>query len=61
MIKDTSDRIAQTIKEIKQSLPPDVLLVAAAKTRTPDEVISAIEGGIRIIGYNYIQEAEHMR
>jgi len=61
MKKGTLDKIAQTVKKIKQSLPPDVLLVAAAKTRTPDEVRSAIEGGIRIIGYNYIQEAEHMR
>lgn len=61
MEKDTLDKIVTTVKEIQQSLPPDVLLVAAAKTRTPEEVRSAIDGGIRIIGYNYIQEAEHMR
>lgn len=42
------------------SLPTGVLLVAAAKTRTPEEVQAFINAGIRIIGYNYVQEAERM-
>jgi uncharacterized pyridoxal phosphate-containing UPF0001 family protein len=32
-------------------------LVAAAKTRTPEEIREAIESGIKIVGENYIQEA----
>ncbi len=61
MDKDASALILKNLKDIQQWLPPDVLLVAAAKTRSADEVISAIEGGIRSIGYNYVQEAERMR
>ena len=33
-------------------------LVAAAKNRTPDEVLQAVEAGIKVIGENYVQEAE---
>lgn len=33
------------------------MLVAASKTRTADEVQAAINAGIKIIGYNYVQEA----
>jgi PLP dependent protein len=39
-------------------LPPDVLLVAAAKTREPSEILAAINAGVKIIGENYVQEAE---
>ena len=34
------------------------MLVAASKTRTPEEVQAAIRAGIKVIGYNYLQEAE---
>jgi pyridoxal phosphate enzyme (YggS family) len=60
MDKDDSALILKNLKDIQQWLPPDVLLVAAAKTRSAEEVISAIEGGIRSIGYNYVQEADRM-
>jgi pyridoxal phosphate enzyme (YggS family) len=53
-------KIKESNIKILNSLPPDVLLVAAAKTRTPKEVQDAINAGIRIIGYNYVQEAERM-
>jgi uncharacterized pyridoxal phosphate-containing UPF0001 family protein len=56
-----SERIKRNITEIMQSLPPDVVLVAAAKTRSADEVNTAVTAGIDAIGYNYIQEAERMR
>lgn len=49
------------VKTIKGSLPPHVLLVAAAKTRTAAEVKTAIISGITAVGYNYVQEAETMR
>ena len=49
------------IKTILESLPPHVLLVAAAKTRPADELKTAINSGITAVGYNYIQEAETIR
>jgi len=39
-------------------LPKGVQLVAAAKTREPQEITWAIESGVKIIGENYVQEAE---
>jgi len=32
--------------------------VAAAKTRTPAEILEAVEAGVQVIGENYVQEAE---
>lgn len=40
-------------------LPAGVALEAAAKTRTAEEIGQAIEAGVKIIGENYLQEAEH--
>jgi hypothetical protein len=53
--------IKENVQSILAELPPGVELVAAAKTRTPDEIIEAIQAGVRIIGENYIQEAETAR
>jgi len=50
--------IKQNARLILDELPAGVQLVAAAKTREPQEILEAIEGGVRIIGENYIQEAE---
>jgi len=50
--------IKETVKELLAELPPGVRLVGAAKTRTPDEVLEAIEAGLEIVGENYVQEAE---
>jgi len=52
--------ISESVTEIRNSLPPDVLLVAAAKTRLPEEVNTAINAGVKIVGYNYVQEAERV-
>jgi len=52
--------INESVSKIRESLPIGVLLVAAAKTRTPEEVQVAINSGVSIVGYNYIQEAEKM-
>lgn len=49
--------IAENVRAILAALPPGVELVAAAKTRTPVEILEAIEAGVRIIGENYVQEA----
>ena len=50
--------IKQNAREILSELPAGVSLVAAAKTREPNEILEAIAGGIKIIGENYVQEAE---
>ena len=50
--------IKENVMEILEQLPGGVELVAAAKTRTPEEVLEAVEAGIRVIGENYVQEAE---
>jgi pyridoxal phosphate enzyme (YggS family) len=48
------DNVAALLRE----LPSGVTLVAAAKSRSPREVLEAVEAGVGIIGENYVQEAE---
>jgi pyridoxal phosphate enzyme (YggS family) len=48
--------IRENVQRILNELPPHVTLVAAAKTRSPEEVMEAVEAGVRIIGENYVQE-----
>jgi len=50
--------IKQNISQILKELPAGVELAAAAKTRKPEEVLEAIEAGVKIVGENYVQEAE---
>jgi len=50
--------IRENVERILKELPDGVELVAAAKTRTPEEILEAAEAGVRIMGENYIQEAE---
>lgn len=50
--------IAENVKSILREIPDDVALVAAAKTRKPEEIREAIQAGVNIIGENYLQEAE---
>jgi len=50
--------IAENVHHLLQELPPGVQLVAAAKTRTPAEITEALQAGIKILGENYVQEAE---
>jgi len=50
--------IKENILKLLDELPPGVELVAAAKGRTPQEVLQAVEAGVRVIGENYVQEAE---
>lgn len=53
--------IKKAVSDILKELPPDVILVAAAKTRTSEEVLAAIEAGVTRAGHNYVQESEKMR
>jgi len=39
-------------------LPAGVRLVAAVKTKTPEQIQEAIKAGLEIIGQNYVQEAQ---
>jgi pyridoxal phosphate enzyme (YggS family) len=49
--------IAANVRAILAYLPPGVELVAAAKTRSPAEILEAIEAGVHAVGENYVQEA----
>ena len=53
--------ISDRVRNVLASLPEGVLLVGAAKMRTPDEAKAAVEAGLPAIGHNYIQQAEAMR
>jgi pyridoxal phosphate enzyme (YggS family) len=50
--------IKENVKKLLEELPSGVNLVAAAKTRTPEEIKEAIDAGVTIIGENYVQEAQ---
>ena len=48
----------ENVRNILSELPERVELVAAAKTRQPEEILEATKSGVKIIGENYVQEAE---
>lgn len=48
--------IAQNLKNIKDSLPPKVTLVAVSKTKPVSEILEAYNAGQRVFGENKIQE-----
>lgn len=50
--------IKQRVKEILEELPLGVELEAAVKKRTVVEIQEAVDAGVRIIGENYVQEAQ---
>jgi len=50
--------IKENVRQILSELPAGVELVAAAKSRTPQELAEAVEAGVKIIGENYVQETE---
>jgi len=52
--------ITVNVKRILETLPPGVILVAAAKARTAREVEEALRAGVAYVGHNYVQEAEQM-
>ena len=56
-----SQTIAERVRAFLASLPEGVLLVGAAKMRTPDEAREAMEAGLAAVGHNYVQQAEAMR
>ena len=48
----------EAYEKIKIEIPSDVKILAATKTKSVEEIIEAVNSGIRIIGENYVQEAE---
>jgi pyridoxal phosphate enzyme (YggS family) len=53
--------IAENVRRVLNEVPDYVEVVAAAKARTADEVLQAVEAGIRVIGENYIRDARVAR
>ncbi len=53
--------VAERCQRVLGRLPPGVVVVAAAKGRTPEEIRAAVEAGIRHVGENYVQEAAAKR
>ncbi|HEU65820.1 MAG TPA: YggS family pyridoxal phosphate-dependent enzyme [Chloroflexi bacterium] len=53
-----SELINQNIARLLAELPDGVEVVAATKSRTPEEVLEAVQAGIKIIGENYVKEAK---
>lgn len=49
--------IFDAVRSLLESIPPGVMLEAAAKTRSLEEVEAVIEAGVTHIGYNYVQES----
>jgi pyridoxal phosphate enzyme (YggS family) len=45
-------------KKIKSEIPENVKILAATKTKLINDITEAIDSGIKIIGENYVQEAE---
>jgi len=55
-----SELIKQNIAQLLAALPDGVEVVAAVKTRKPEEVLEAVQAGIKIIGENYVKEAKEV-
>lgn len=49
--------ITENVKRLLSEVPEGVEVVAAAKTRSADEILEVIDAGISKIGENYVQEA----
>ncbi|MFC1899175.1 YggS family pyridoxal phosphate-dependent enzyme [Chloroflexota bacterium] len=50
--------IRQNINELLAELPEGVQLEAAVKARNTAEILAAVAAGVKILGENYVQEAE---
>jgi pyridoxal phosphate enzyme (YggS family) len=53
-----SELIERNVARLLAEIPDGVQVVAAAKARTPGEVLEAVQAGIKIIGENYVKEAK---
>ena len=53
-----SQSVKQNVAKLLAELPDGIEVVAAAKARTPEEVLEAVQAGVKIIGENYVKEAK---
>ena len=53
-----SGLIERNVTQLLAEIPAGIQVVAAAKARTPEEVLEAVQAGIKIIGENYVKEAK---
>ncbi len=53
--------IRDNVKRVLSQIPGHVTVVAAAKTRTAEEISEAIQAGITHVGENYVQEAQRVK
>jgi pyridoxal phosphate enzyme (YggS family) len=53
-------KITATARRLLETIPPHVILVAAAKGRSIAEVEAVLQAGVTHVGHNYVQEAEPM-
>jgi pyridoxal phosphate enzyme (YggS family) len=49
--------IAQRVRRLLAAIPANVTVLAAAKTRSTDEIRAVVAAGVRLVGQNYVQEA----
>ncbi|TYB96795.1 MAG: YggS family pyridoxal phosphate-dependent enzyme [Kosmotoga sp.] len=52
--------IAKNVEKIRSKIPENVRVLAAAKTRSAEEIIEVVKAGITDIGENYVQETEEV-
>ncbi|RKY57344.1 MAG: YggS family pyridoxal phosphate enzyme, partial [Candidatus Latescibacterota bacterium] len=56
-VKRVQERMAEAALRVGRR-PEEVVLVAATKGRTPEEIEEAIRVGVKVVGENRVQEAE---
>ena len=50
--------IRENVKDIIGELPEGIILVCVVKGRSPEDLLEAVNVGIKVVGENYLQEAE---
>ncbi len=53
-------KITASARRLLETIPPHVILVAAAKGRSNAEVEAVLQAGVTHVGHNYMQDAEPM-
>lgn len=53
--------VSGRVQRILRDVPSHVTVVAAAKGARPEDLIEALEAGIRVVGQNHVSEARAMR
>jgi hypothetical protein len=59
-MEESKIKIEENVKRILSELPRGVILVAAVKTRTAEEILRAVDAGVKVVGENYVQESQEV-